>query len=248
MRIAILTDIHEDIVSLQLGISKAEKLQVDRMVCLGDISGFSVPHYQHHNTRSASGCLKLLRNHCDTFILGNHDLSAIGQVPKISPQFTYPDNWFDLDYFEKKKVSKNEVWMYEENELIPLYRTSDIVFLSRQKEWDVVEEDGIRVLLSHFAYPNLTGSGTGFYHHSIDFEEHFYFMKEKECTVSVVGHAHATGLLWFTEHSMLSNGFRRRKLPDTHVCVVAPSVTKGGYKNGFLLLDTVNREVEAIRI
>ncbi|MCF8373794.1 MAG: metallophosphoesterase [Bacteroidales bacterium] len=248
MRIAIVTDIHEDIVSLRLAFRKIEKLRADKIVCLGDISGFSVPHYQHHNTRSAHESLKMIREHCDTIILGNHDLNAIKRVPEFSPEFEYPKNWFDLDYFEKRDSSRGQVWLYEENELPPRYSKDDIAFLSSKKEMEIFETNSLSILFSHFAYPNLTGSGQEFYFDPIDFEGHFNFMQEKNCQVAITGHAHPNGLLFFTRDTMINNGFRKRKLPDEAVCVIAPSISKNGFQNGFLIFDTDKFEVEAVRI
>ncbi|MEA3444819.1 MAG: metallophosphoesterase family protein [Bacteroidota bacterium] len=248
MRIAIVTDIHEDIISLQLAFRKIEKLGIDKTVCLGDISGFGVPYYQHYDTRSAHECLKLIRENCDTIILGNHDLNATNRIPEISPEFEYPNNWFDLDYFEKKEISEGRVWLYEENEMHHKYSKNDIAFLSEKKEIEIFETDGLRILFSHFVYPNITGSEQEFCFDPIDFEAHFDFMLEGKCTIGIIGHSHPIGLLYYTRENISKSDFGKQKLPDEPVCIIAPSITKGGFKNGFLIFDTENLEVEAVSI
>jgi hypothetical protein len=43
--------------------------------------------------------------------------------------------------------------------------------------------------------------------------------------------------------------FRKRvQIPEGKVCLIAPSVTRGGFPNGFLFLDTELMEAEAVRI
>ncbi len=248
MRIAIVTDIHEDIVSLRQALRKIDRLSIDKVVCLGDISGFSVPHYEHHNTRSAHECLKLLRKNCDLFVLGNHDLHAIKRIPHYSPNFEYPDNWYELNYFEKEETANGQLWIYEENELPPLYSRDDIRFLSKQNEIEVFEINGLSILFSHFAYPNLTGSEREFYFIPEDFTMHFEFMTRKKCNIGIIGHAHPAGLLYFTPTLTINKGFRKRSIPDDQVSIVAPSISQSGKKNGFLIIDSKKYEVEAVRI
>lgn len=248
MRIAIVTDIHEDIKSLNLAFKKIDKMKIDKVVCLGDISGFSAPHYEHYNSRSAHECLKLIRQNCETIVLGNHDLHVIKRIPENSPEFKYPDNWYDLDYFVKKFIAKGRVWLYEENELQALYTNEDISFLSEKKEIEILEVDGKRIFLSHFAYPNLTGSERTFYHDSFDFSDHFSLMKDNTCPISIMGHAHSDGIMYFTQTNSYRNRFKKCQLPNEPVCIVAPSITQNGIRNGFLIFDTDKFEIEAVKL
>ena len=61
MRLAILSDIHEDYENLLTIVGKAEARGFDKLICLGDVSGFSQPYYQYGKSRNASACLALLR-------------------------------------------------------------------------------------------------------------------------------------------------------------------------------------------
>jgi Icc-related predicted phosphoesterase len=47
MRLAFISDIHEDVESLRRILRKAEKRGYDQLICLGDISGFSLPFYTY---------------------------------------------------------------------------------------------------------------------------------------------------------------------------------------------------------
>lgn len=58
MKIAIISDIHEDVVSLQLALKKIIKTGCDKIVCPGDISGFSMAHYNYHHHRNGHECMK----------------------------------------------------------------------------------------------------------------------------------------------------------------------------------------------
>lgn len=98
MRYAIISDIHEDIVNLRKAFTKIKKTGVDKIVCLGDISGFSVRHYSFIDLRNASECLGLIREECDIIIAGNHELHAVGKTPGITPLFSYPGNWYENDF------------------------------------------------------------------------------------------------------------------------------------------------------
>src|SRR6056297_3454194 len=107
MKIAFISDIHEDVVSLSIAINKITKLTIDKIVCLGDISGYNPMYYDFINTRNASECLKILKENCDIIIPGNHDYNSIRKIPEYHPGFNYPSNWYELDYYEKKEISNN---------------------------------------------------------------------------------------------------------------------------------------------
>lgn len=248
MKIAFITDIHEDILSLKRAFRKIDKISPYKIICLGDISGFNIPFYSHFSSRDASACLDLVRKNCDIIVVGNHDLNAINRIPEISPEFSFPKDWYDLDYDKKKSLGGDIVWLYEENELNPLYKTGDKEFLSTLNEIAELQIDKRNVLLSHYVYPNLTGATRSFFNTPKELSSHFEFMKEKEISLSIVGHAHPTGLLMFSRNKIYDYGFRRKNIPDGEICLMAPSITKGGKPNGFLIIDIENNEVEAIKI
>ena len=89
MKLAIITDIHEDVINLKTALKKIEKLNCDNIACLGDISGFSSPQYKHHRTRNASKCLKVIKENCIKILLGNHDIHAAQILPQNCNFFSY---------------------------------------------------------------------------------------------------------------------------------------------------------------
>jgi Icc-related predicted phosphoesterase len=52
MKIAIISDIHEDIDSFQAVLRAIDKFACHEIVCLGDISGYSIPYYNYLNART----------------------------------------------------------------------------------------------------------------------------------------------------------------------------------------------------
>lgn len=248
MRIAIISDIHEDIVSLRLAFQKIEKQKCDKIVCLGDISGFSAPHYDYYNTRNASECLKLIRKHCQIIIAGNHDLHAARITPKINPEYKYPENWYLLDYHKKLELSKGYAWLYDNDELNPLYKENDIDFIKTLPESEVISHNEYKILFTHYCYPNLTGSMRVFYNFIEDFEEHQNFMNEKQCQYSFVGHRHFAGLMIATKSGILGYKFGKKHKLSIGDCIFAPAITNKRSGNGFCLFDTDTNTVEAIRI
>ena len=144
MRLAILSDIHEDYENLFKIVRKAESRGFDKLICLGDISGFSLPYYKYGKSRNASACLALLREKCDIIIAGNHDIHAAGTDPEI-PSI----------------LKGMETWEHEKD-LDPGYSKEDISFLATLPFYETLSTPGGNLLFSHYAYPNLSGLVKGF--------------------------------------------------------------------------------------
>lgn len=248
MRIALISDIHEDIVSLRRAIRKAEKLKCDDMVCLGDISGFSAPHYDYYNTRNASECLKLVRSTCSAILAGNHDLHAARVTPKINPEFEYPKNWYENDFYEKLEISKENVWLYDNDELDAMYHRADIEFIKSLPENYIYKLETCNILMTHYCYPNLTGSMKSFYNYIEDFEEHQDYMEKNRCIYSFVGHRHFAGMLIATKSQMVSFRFGKKHKLNKGDCVFVPAIANNKAGNGFCIYNTDNNTVEAIRL
>ena len=53
MILGFITDIHEDITSLQKAFKLLEQEKVDSIICLGDIIGFALPFYKNIPDRDA---------------------------------------------------------------------------------------------------------------------------------------------------------------------------------------------------
>ncbi len=247
MRIAIISDIHEDILNLKKVLAKVEKTGYDKLVCLGDISGFSVPHYKYMKTRNAHECLSLLREKCDIIVPGNHDYHAARIIPKTSSVFDFPGNWYELDYRKKFNLANDTIWLHEENDLDPLYRKEDIAFLRSLPEYQVVETPSAHILFSHYVYPNLAGFKKGFYSTPSEFTQHFEFMKKKGCLVSFTGHAHIKGF-YMVSRSYFGQ-YRRKKIISRNfpICIGIPPVTSNKNRSGFCIFDGEKFIVQAVR-
>lgn len=244
MKYALLSDIHEDLVFLQKAFHKIEKIGVDRIVCLGDISGFSARHYSYISQRNANECLRLIQNSCEIIIAGNHDLHAVRKTPAISPLFEYPENWYQNDYISKEKVSQEKIWLYDSDELDPLYTNDNQEYLKKLPEWAVSDQ----VLFTHYIYPNLTGSARTFYFHPEEFMEHQSFVKEKKCTLSFSGHQHHPGLIVIADNQILEKGFNRKVKLVENSAVLVPPIVRNKSGSGFCIFDTNQFTVEAKRI
>ena len=113
MRIAIISDIHEDIVNLEKILKKIEGNGYDQLVCLGDISGFSTPYYTYHDTPNAHACLSLLREKNAMILPGNHDFHAAKRIPLESDIFDFTGNWYEMDFRERHQMAQDRIWLHE---------------------------------------------------------------------------------------------------------------------------------------
>ncbi len=68
MRYAIISDIHANLEALQTALAHIETLDVDGIVCLGDIVGYGP---------NPNECIELVQMHCLQTVKGNHDAAAI---------------------------------------------------------------------------------------------------------------------------------------------------------------------------
>jgi len=248
MRYALISDIHEDIVHLKLALRKIEKQKCDAIICLGDVSGFSVPHYHYYDTRNASECLRIVRDNCAIIIAGNHDLHAARKVPRINPDYPYPDNWYRMDYHQRLAASREKVWLFDNDELNPLYTHDDVVFLKTLPEYHVLKTPYGNIMLSHYAYPNLTGSMRGFYSSPDEFEAHRSYMAQANCILGFTGHRHYEGLYVATISGILQKRHNRRYAPESMDCIMVPPITHSQIGNGFCIYDIEQKSVITHRI
>ena len=248
MRIAIFSDIHEDIDSLKEVLRNIRKNTVDKTVCLGDISGFSAPHFGYLGTRNAHECLQLIVEKCDIVVIGNHDLHAAKIIPKNCQFFNFPDNWYELDYHERKKMAGHALWLHEENDLDPLYKESDKKIIRSFNDYSILNHQGQNILFSHYVYPNLSGLKKEFYTYADEYKQHFKYMKALDCSISFTGHAHTKGFFMATKSKFKQYRYLKRKIPKGPVCIGVPPVTCNGKLSGFCIFDTDENTIEAIRV
>lgn len=68
MRLAIISDIHSNLLALQKSLELISERNVDAVVCLGDLIGYGA---------NPNECIGLVRNTTPHILLGNHDEAAI---------------------------------------------------------------------------------------------------------------------------------------------------------------------------
>jgi len=241
VRLAVISDIHEDFPQLKKVIQKAEGLGYDLLACLGDIAGFSLPFYKYKKDRNASACLDLIRQKCQVILPGNHDLHAAGKVPEHSSGFNYPENWYKLSEEEKARKAGLKLWLYQ-GEQEPNYTPSDLEFIRTLTEYQVLETGDFRILLSHYAYPNLSGMQQGFYSGKRDFRDHFSFMENHDCEFGIIGHGHTRGAYLVSPGLFRHYLFRKRyrfRLPSI---AGIPPVTRNGMPSGFCIFDSGQKQ------
>jgi predicted phosphodiesterase len=246
VRLVLISDIHEDILSLKNVLKQVDKKGYDHLFCLGDISGFSVPYYKYRKTRNAHECLTLIREKCDIILPGNHDLHAARKIPGHSDVFDFPLNWYEMDYHEKKSLAGEEIWLHEENELDPLYSGEDIKFLGSLPEYATFSIPSCNILLSHYVYPNLSGFKKGFYSEADEFRSHFELMTSLHCSISFTGHAHVNGFYAVNRKKFRQFNHSKHKLNHFPVCIGIPPVTSNKKRTGFCIFDTESMNVRAV--
>ncbi len=248
MRWAIISDIHEDLISLQAALRAIEKFNCDEIICLGDISGYSVPYYDYLHSRNAHECLSLIRANCKIIILGNHDIHAAEIIPKHCNFFDFPENWYRLNYHERHKLANNTLWLHEENDLNPLYKWDDLEYLRSLPELSVRKANGHKILFTHYVYPNISGLKKEFYTYRDEFDQHFEYMDTLNCSISFTGHTHIRGFFAATKHKYKQYRYKRYRLKDEPVCFGIPPITNQNKRNGFCIFDVDNASIKVIKL
>ena len=70
MRIAIISDIHSNLIALESVVHEIEQLWVDKIVCLGDVVGYGP---------APNECVDLIKQKVDVCLMGNHDWAVLGK-------------------------------------------------------------------------------------------------------------------------------------------------------------------------
>jgi predicted phosphodiesterase len=248
MKIGFISDIHEDIESLEKAFTVLSGKKCDSVVCLGDIVGFTLPFYRYIESRKADDCVRLVRENCSAVVAGNHDLYAVRKVPDYKAGFDYGDNWYGLDYETRAVKSRNKVWLYEDNEIRSELSDSAKEYLGALKELDVVECGSMSIFISHFCYPDFTGSALYFPGDSSHLQKHFEFVKKRNCHLSVSGHGHPAGALMATEEKFMFLQFGAHSLAEGMQWIVVPCVARTTRTNGVMVLDTALMEFEVLSL
>ena len=108
MRIAIISDIHGNIEALQAVLERCVGMEVDRVVCLGDVVGYGA---------DPNACITEVRAVADTVLAGNHDRAAVssGYARNFNPAALAAIRWTaaelsqaHLAYLERRPLTVKE--------------------------------------------------------------------------------------------------------------------------------------------
>lgn len=245
MKIGFLADIHEDIIMLKRAISMMEKMQVDEIICLGDIVGYSIPFYNFLDERDANAVVDLLRSECSNIVIGNHDLFAVRKFPKNSSFFDYPLDWYQMDFQTRNEKALGKMYLYENNELATLLSSRNYEFLKSLPEYVVKQCEDHAILCSHYAFPDCTGCAIWTPSDPVELIDHFNFMQQEKCLYAFSGHDHVEGLVLFTPNEKYNSDFGSVSLLPKKTWINGPAVVRGTTYNGFMIYDSIHKQLTA---
>lgn len=99
MRIAIISDIHGNIEALNRVMDSIKSIDVDRVVCLGDVVGYGA---------SPNPCCDVVREVAEITLLGNHDSAVAGRMDYA---FYYDAVRKVLDWTVEQITAENRAWL-----------------------------------------------------------------------------------------------------------------------------------------
>jgi predicted phosphodiesterase len=246
MRIAVISDIHEDVVNLGSALRMIEREKCDEIICLGDILGYPFLRGRYPQKRDFRECIKLIRQNCSIVVKGNHDLFHLKRLPQFYKGFEFPPDWFGLSEEQHTIISKGRVWNYSDDLAIDLSE-NETEYLDSLPEFAFKDIGGKKILLSHSLYPNFSSYVSFSRYNSDTLKEHFNFMKENSSNLSLCGHMHLEGLGVANEPggSLLSRLFPGfiyypygvKKIKQKPCCVTIPAIADNGQENGFAVID-----------
>ena len=248
MKLAIISDIHEDSVSLQKALNLISELNCNQIACLGDIVGCNSKIHPYHYNRDPNKCIELVNNNCEIVVAGNHDLFAIRKTPQYKADFDYPKNWYDLQFQKRKKLSKGRIWLYEDHDLPLHLNKKNISFLEKLNEFQIASFHGLKILFSHYSFPDLSGSCTNFVKLHEQIRDHLIFSRANGSAIGFSGHRHVEGVLVGNSNSLQEHSFPDIITLEKDTWIDGPAVCRGKKQNGFIILDTNKLELELISL
>lgn len=242
MKIWIIADLHEDIIRTKEAIDLLKNNNCEKIICLWDLIWVAVPYYWYMKSRNWSEVIKMIKENCDLVLVWNHDLYSIKKIPQ-SWKFKYPKNWYSLDYQTRSSLANWDLWLMEENELSPMVSNEEKEYISNLPEYKIVEYDDIKILFSHWIYPDFTWT-TKFKAENLEnYNELFDFMKKNDCKINVAWHSHKKR--FFSEKWLFDIGFDLKfKVEENIWWFVVPCVANWIEPNWVAIFDTKNLEME----
>lgn len=258
MKIAVISDIHEDIVSLKKALKIIEIEKCDQIICLGDILGYPYFRGKYEATRNASECINIIRKNCSIVLTGNHDLFHIRKIPQHRSGYKFPDNWYDLTPEEKTQVSMGRIWNYSDDYAVKLSE-KEIEYIKSLSEFAIKVIGEKKILFSHYVYPNFTGYISNKYADDREFKAHFGLLRQKDCELSICGHMHIEGLGVCNEpvagffpnifKGFIYYSFGEKKLNQNRLsCVTIPALADNSQVNGFAIFNSMDFSINALSL
>ena len=246
MKIGLITDIHENVTMLEAVLRKADSLRCDAIACLGDIAGYDRRFYNYHFRRSARQCVSLIRSSCRWVVPGNHDLFAVKRVPSWSNGYRYPENWFQMPSSERRIAAGGLVWSFDSEDPNDL-GDEEIDYLNAIPEYEIIKENGLNLLLSHYIYPDFTGSTTRYVEKQHHISELWKFMSHHGIHFSLSGHSHKP-VAYFSHRRAFSFLRAVHPVPNESIylghevtMILLPPLTGGNGRTSFSVIDTETR-------
>jgi predicted phosphodiesterase len=238
MKLGFISDIHEDIQSLEKAFRVLSDENCETIICLGDIIGFTLPFYRYIKSRNAEECIRLVRENCSYTVAGNHDLYAIKKIPEYKAGFDYVENWYQLEYEIRAKKARNRIWLYEDNEIKSRLSDSAKEFLQGLKEIEFVDAKELRLTISHFCYPDFSGSAIFFPSENYHLQKHFNFINSNKSKLSFSGHGHPDGAILVDEDNFRLLKFGLHKITESSTWLIVPCVARTTRPNGIVIFDS----------
>jgi len=244
MRIGIISDIHEDGTRLNQALTGLERQNCDQVVCLGDMAGFDKRFYGYETIRNLSYCLTLIRASCTHVIAGNHDLFVMKKIPVWNQVYNYPSDWYQLSSSERKSLSNGLVWNFE-HDLPSNVNQNDLEWLHSLEEYFILEDNGLRILFTHSLFPDPAGMLTRKPVNHSDYASHISKLTEMDCDFGISGHFHPGGVFRITNKKTRPAKFGLLDIDPKVLQMVCPCIAEGNQDNGYAVLDTSDRTIEA---
>lgn len=245
MKIGFISDIHEDYAALLKAVRVLEKARCDALICLGDIVGFSYPYQRYFGSRDAEACVTLVRQTCAAAVAGNHDLFAVRRIPNHTAGFHYGDKWYEQDEATRLRKSRNRLWRYEEYDVPLRLGTTSVEYLRALPEFATPLMDEIPIFISHFHYPDLSGSLVRSLRRD-QLLKHIEFIRANKCMLSFSGHGHPEGFARAENGRLLFDGFGSHAIHRSEQWIVSPAVARTERVSGVLAFDTNTFDLEVI--
>jgi predicted phosphodiesterase len=247
MKIGILGDIHEDLNNLKKAINQLEKKHCDEIICLGDMVGFCIHNEGFGVVRDANECVNIIRTNCKHAVIGNHDLHLVKKLPIYKSGINYPENWYDLSYVEKAKLYYGKIWLYDD-ELPSTINETNALYLKNLPEYHIIDSNNVRIMFSHYIYPDLSGCTTLFINQGTEVKDHFNFMKKHTCLIGISGHGHTEGFTQIYEKRLRVKPFGLHTLKNEVQFIMSPGIIHSNQLSGFMVFNTKTFELEVFQI